>query len=745
MALTRRQFLKVAATSTVGAVAFVACSTPQDEFLIQSPVKMPEDLVAGADNWYASVCRQCPAGCGTIVRVMEGRAKKIEGNPLHPINRGKLCARGQAGLQALYHPDRLRGPRRRVGERGSGQFEEISWDEGLSLLLSRLKELQGKGQADTLLMVTDPVDGHLALLVKRFLRAFGGQHLVYEPMEPTTLTTSLQRTFGQDLIPHFDLENTQFLLSFGADFLETWLSPVAYGVGYGQFRQGNRRRGTLVVVSPRFSTTAASADEWIPIKPGTEGVLALSLAYVILSQGLASPQVAQAMTGGAGVGALESFRPEAASTITGIPARDITRLARDFAQQRPSLAIGGGPAAAQSNGLFNLSAVFALNFLVESVGQRGGVLNNPSPAIPDVGPASYNSLADWVGLEERLRTGQPRPVNLLLTRNANPVYGLPSQFASALSRVPYIVSFSSFMDETTAKADLILPGHVYLEEWGNSVPNPGPGFETIGWQQPVVNPVGDTRSFPDVLLALAQGLGGETERALPWSTFRDMLWEGAKSLHQRGSVRAADFESFWIGLLQRGGWWDTTARGGQQTTKAPVLPREPRLPSFSGEGDFHLILFPSISLGDGRGAHLPWLQGTPDPLTTVAWQTWVEMNAQSAQKMGLQEGDVLAVESPVGVVEALLYLHPAIPPGVVAMPMGQGHDAYGRYAQGRGANPLSLISLPKDSDNGSLAWAATRVRIRKTGQRVKLAKLEGFVTPTQLPGTEIVPEAQVTR
>lgn len=749
MARTRRDFLKLMATSTVGAVLFTGCQVSPREFERQSPVRIPEDLVSGVDNFYATVCRQCSAGCGVLVRLVEGRAKKIEGNPDYPINRGKHCARGEASLQALYHPDRILGPLRRTGDRGTGRFEPIDWDTALDDLIGRLRQLQAAGQGGTLLAITEPLRGHRGLILDRFVSAFGGDRLVFEPLDQTPLRTAVQRVFGQDRLPEFEIERAQYLLSFGADFLGTWLSPVRYGRKYGEFRQGRPNRGTFVQVEPRFSMTAASADRWVPIRPGTEGVLALSLAHVIISEGLGDSTAAAAMTRGVGATALDAFRPDRAAQVTGVPADEIRALAVDFASKRPSLAIGGGPAAAHTNGLQNLVAVFALNFLVGSVGTPGGIRFNPGAPVSGLPSAEAGQpLSTWQGVVERMRTGQPRPLNMVLVHNANPVHGLPRAvgFGEALARVPYIVSFSSFVDETTAMADLVLPDHVFLEDWGDDVPDPAPGFQVVGLQQPVVRPFGDTRSFMDVILTVAEELGGDVRNALPWNTFRDALRDGARQLQAlgRGSVQALDFEEFWTRLLQQGGWWDERAVAQVTAPAPPALPSELPLPTFAGpdqEFPFHLIVFPSNSWGGGELAHLPWLQALPDPTTTVVWQSWLEINPRAADQMGIRTGDIVAVESPVGTVEVPAYVHPATPPDVVAIPAGQGHTAFTGYARERGVNPLDIVAPLVDDATGALAWAATRVRLRKTDRQMRLPRFEGVVPPLQPPDAELVPIA----
>ena len=744
MALSRRHFLLWVGGSALGAVIFEACGVPQQELLVESPITMPEDAVTGLDNWYATLCRQCSTSEGIIVRVMEGRAKKVEGNLDYPINVGKHSARCEGGLQALYNPDRIQGPLRRVGERGSGEFESITWEVALNELVADLKG----SNPDSVLLATDPLKGHLGMVVKKFTEAYGAKSMALEPLEQQVLRRVVNKVYGQDQLPDFDMENADYIVSFGADFLGTWLSPVRYATMYGKFRQGNRSRGTLIQIEPRFSMTAASADEWIYINPGTEGILALSIAQVIIAESLWGPDAPASMTSGAFANFVEQFAPERVSEDTGVASDRIRDLAREFADKKPSLAIGGDLPAAHTNGFFNLSAIYALNYLVGSVGKKGGVIFNPEPPLRDIPQGEADSFAQWQTMTDRLRIRQPGPVNLLLVRGVNPVHTLATlDFRGAMNQVPKVVSFSSFMDDTTAMADLVLPEHVYLEDWGDEIPNPGPGYQLVGMQQPVVNPFYDTRNFGDLLLTLAQDLGMEQE--LPWNSFKEVLEEGAQKLFARGrgSVKAPSFKAFWSGVLQRGGFWDVEARSTARALQAPPVPEKDEMPSFAGsEGEFpfHLIPFAHLTLTDGRGANLPWLQATPDPLTTTAWHTWVEINVGKAKDMGIKEGDVLTIESPNGRIEALAYPSRAVSPDVVCVPIGQGHTLYGRYAEGRGSNVFSILAPEKkDTETGALAWAATRVKLSKTGRWVRLSKYEGEGSPgIQGPEREII---QITR
>ena len=760
MALTRRQFLTLMGGSATGAILFQACGVPADELFVQSPVEMPEDLVSGLDNWYATVCRQCSSSEGIVVRVMEGRAKKVEGNVDYPINQGKHSARCEAGLQALYHPDRIKGPLVRTGSRDERRFEEISWTDALGRLTLQLQNLQDTGRQSAMVLATDPLGGHLGMVVERFVSRFGGRHMPYKALESTTEREAMKQVFGQDVMPDFDIENAAYVLSFGADFLNTWGSPVRYARGYGNFRQGNdRARGTLTHADSRFSMTAANADRWLYVRPGMEGVLALSIAQVIVSEGLGDRAAADALTGtGAGAFDLTSFAPETRAASIGSSAEKIREVAREFAGNRPALAIGGGSAGAHTNGLANLVAIYSLNYLVGSVGQPGGIIFNPAPALRDVpvSPATA-SMTDWQGLVEDIKRGD---VQVLMIRGADPVYGLPKRvgFEDALfphqdsQGVPFIFSFSNIMDDTAALADLILPEHSYLEDWGSDVPDRGPGYQTVGFQQPVVRPFFEsrgvhlgTRGFADVLMTVAQGLG--LELGLPGDSFKDVVQDGARQLFDanRGSVRAGSFGAFWNGVLQRGGWWDTSATSSDRPPSRPRLQAigDPEFGTSDLSGfPFHLMPFASTSLDDGRGASQPWLQATPDPVTTATWQTWVEINMKVAEEMGISEGDVVKVSSPHGTIEALAYPHPGMPPDVVSVPIGQGHKAGGRYAEGRGANVLSILSPTTDTQTGALAWAATRVSISKTGEWVRLPKFENTVP--ELPTDEEQAVIQIT-
>jgi anaerobic selenocysteine-containing dehydrogenase len=720
--MDRRSFIKLTAVAG-SSTALSNCSRPEQQ-LVRF---LPDDyFVPGQATWHPSVCGVCAAGCGLTVRVMaadadvvrDGQAgvvtilaaKKLEGAPQHPVNRGGLCARGQAAVQLTYHPDRITQPLKRSGARGSGEYQAIAWDDALDEVVSRLDALGAAGNEQALAALACARGGHRAALLDRFLTRFGAAEAVrYELFGDEVLRRANAISFGRDQLPTVDLARAQYVVSFGADCLGAWNSPVSQSRDYGDMRQGRRDiRGRFVQVEARMSQTGANADEWVPARPGTEGMLALGLAHVILAEKL-RPAKAGTRAGLAIAGwsdGLPAYAPEAVEAMTGVPAARVRRLARELAAAGSAVAIAGGPPLAQTNGLFTALAVNALSALLGAVDSPGGLFFTPLASSLAMKATSASSAR----LQALLASN---PQVLLLLDGANPVFAAPPawQVRQALERVPYIVSFGPFLDESSALADLILPDHTFLESWAEAAPESGSLVSVVGVAPPVMRPLHQTRATCDVLLELARRLAKPVD--LPWQTFEELLSASIHALHPTTDGRDA-----WAEAQERGGWWGQLPK---ELLAAPIAssggaPVEAQAPAFDGDpGEFpcHLLPYPSIALGDGATAHLPWLQEMPDPLTSAMWSSWVEINPGTAERLGVAMGDVVEVTSSQGRVRAGAYISPAIAPDVVAMPVGQGHEQFTRYATGRGASPVQLLAPMREPDTGALAWAATRVRLTR--------------------------------
>lgn len=715
--MDRRTFLQLSGI-TAASTLLAGCKSANEK-LIPYLIPPDEGVTPGRAEYYSSSCRFCPAGCGILVRVSEGRAKKIEGNPLHPVNRGKLCARGQAILQELYHPDRITQPLKRTGARGSGEFAKISWAEGLDLLTGNLKTLKQEKAAGSLALLTPQLRGTLADLTARFMRSFGSpHHLSYELLGPDWLREAHRRSFGQVSLPFYDVAETRYLLSFGADIVDSHLSPVQYGYAFGKMRQARDTvRGHFTYVGGRMSLTAASADRWMPAKPGSEGVLALGMARLILAESLYD-KAALAANGLHAEELLKGLRLYNLTRVaeeTGLSQAAIAEVAREFASTRPALAMAGEAVAFQSNGPDSIRAIQMLNVLAGNLNRPGGIY--PDAGFPD-GPT--DSFDELISLVKKMHGNQIRTAMIY----GDPVHTIPSAtgFREALAKVPYLVSFSSLFDDTALMADLVLPDHAALESWGDVIPLAGTREGVIGLMQPVVTPVFDTRQFPEVLMTAASELGGEMKAAFPYPSYLEML--RADMRKHVGLSGTKDFESTWVDLLSKGGIFKTNT--GQikdyKWSGGAKIP-EPAKPRFEGnekEFPFHLSVYPSTAFFDGRGAPLPWLQQLPDPMTTVVWDSWIEINPKTAAELGINFGDLVEVTSPQGSLRVPAVIYPGIRPDMVAIPLGQGHRDMGRYAKARGANPVQLLTMTMEGSTAQPAWNATRVRVSRISDKGEL-------------------------
>jgi anaerobic selenocysteine-containing dehydrogenase len=646
------------------------------------------------------------------------------------VNRGKLCARGQAGLQVTYNPDRVSQPLKRVGQRGSGEFVPISWDDAIHNVEDHLTPLVSQQTPGSLAFLTSPLAGQRTILVERFLSGFNRAQMVrFEPFDDSVLREANRLSFGYDQLPTYDLAHSNYVISCGADFLGTWNSPVANNIGYGIMRQGRSGiRGKLVQVECRMSQTGGNADEWIAAKSGSEGDLALAFAHVILNQHLAKGAVA-----GMAASRIEGWRqnlpdysPEAVAWKTAVAPETITRIARELASAGASVAIVGGAPLAYTNGLFTGLAVNALNELLGSVARPGGLFF--SPGLPSLGTSkSRNTVATESAsirsFAEQVLSAQRPATQALLINNANPVFATPPAWRvrEAIAAIPFVVSFGSFIDETSQLADLILPDHSYLESWMDGVPESGALESVLNLAPPAMASLYETRPWPDVLLELAHRLGGGTSNSLPWKTYDEMLKAAYTPLRKSaGSITAKTDDEFWQKLTEAGFWSSTEQSSRRKSFSAPShAPVKGTGPEWDGNAqDYPFQFLPYISQQflDGRHANLPWLQQLPDVLSTAMWSSWVEINPQTAARLNIQQGDLLEVSSQHGKVRAPALLSPGIAPDVIAMPIGQGHEQYGRYATGRGGNPVQVLAPGMQTETGSLAWASTRVNVARVGK-----------------------------
>jgi anaerobic selenocysteine-containing dehydrogenase len=416
---------------------------------------------------------------------------------------------------------------------------------------------------------------------------------------------------------------------------------------------------------------------------------------------------------------LPAYTPERVEQLTGVPARRIERLAHEFADLGPAVAMIGGAPLGHTNGLFNALAVNALNALVGSVEKPGGMR-----FMPQIGDRIFRGSEHPERLAPRsvdrltadILEASESPVEVLLLGQANPVFASPRAWRvrEAFDKIPFIASFGNFLDETSILSDLILPDHSFLESWVDGLPESGAAMAVANVAPPAMRPLHQTRAMPDVLLEVSRRLRRPLTPAFAWQTFEDMLQDRYASLR-----RGAEGGDVWSDMQMRGGWWGELPAGkafgatGRSQSRRPIDFVEPQFDGDAERYPFHLLIYPSQALLDGSLAHLPWLQELPDPLSSAMWSSWVEINPKTSARFGIAQGDVVEIASCHGSIRAAALVSPGLAPDVVALPAGQGHRTFTRFASSRGANPIEILAPAKVVETDALAWAATRVKLSR--------------------------------
>src|SRR2546426_10200872 len=691
--MNRRDFFRVVAASGATAAAS-GCQRATETIL---PLVVPnEQIVPGVAAWFATVCRECPAGCGVIARNREGRVVKLEGNPDHPVNQGALCARGQAALQGLYHPDRFAGPRLRDG----AALKPVPWDAAQKVVADKLADLRSAAKGQAIALVTQLETSSLGALLDKWTQALGTRpRVTFEPFAYEALRAANRITFGRDAIPYFAFEDAEVVLSFGADFLETWLSNVNYARTFARMhtvRDG--RAGTFIHVEPRQSLTASNADEWVRNAPGTEGLLAIAILRVMVDEGMADRRFGDAVA---------SVDVNRAADESGVSVETIKHIAKTFAHAKPGLAVGGGVSVTGTNATQTQIAINLLNAAAGNVGKT--VRFGPDSAYGKVTP--YAEVANLAGA---MAGGEVEV--LILGPGVNPAFTLPSglKLADAIRKVALVVSFANVPDQTSELAHVVLPDTHWLESWGDYSPREG----VVGLLQPTMAPIRDSRPMGDTLLRIARAaLGAEEGKGpLPWPSFEQYVKAAWEPL-VKGQLE---------GALRRGGLFADAAPVAATAKVSAVEPAPAKLEG--NAGGLTLLAYPSLRFYDGRSAVSAWLQEAPDTMTQAVWDAWVEVPAETARKLGIAQGDMLGIKSPQGSLELPAYISPTLHPSAVAIPMGHRYTPYQRPryvgADPRSLNPMEILPAAADATSGGLSFMSVNVTLTKLGTRRPLAILQ---------------------
>ena len=659
-----------------------------------------------------STCSLCPGGCGISVRKVDNRAVKIEGKQGHPINDGGICILGLSGLQMLYGPTRVKSPMKRIGERGDGQWQKISWDEAIAILTEKLIDIRDKGEAHTVAAIAGSDSGTVPALIQRFMTAYGSPNFMRTPSGRDADELAVNTLFGDQGRTGFDVENADYILSFGSGIVDGWGSPVRMFRASSLWKD---KKTTVVQVEPRLSNSAAKATRWVPVNPGTEADLALGIAAVMVSRNMIDTGAVSGLSSWK-TDLLANYAAEKVSQTTGVAAEVIAELAKGFAGANRPLALCGRGKAQTAGSLRDIAAVYALNALAGNINQEGGMWPIPEadyiqwrdvatdnlasaglsqPRIDGAGAGKYAQARYLASrLADAVNGNGPYPLQVLLVASANPCHDLPDtqRVKEAFARIPFIVSFSSFHDETAAMADLLMPDHVYLERYEDVPVGAGLTQQIIGLSRPVVSPQFNTRHLGETLISVAKAMGEPMADAFPWDDYETCLEE---TLAEK-----------WDTLMEDGVW-----------VQADIDPVGDRLQlagmdadAVQAEGDvnsFPLLLLPydTIRLTSGYIGEAPFMIKTVADTVIKGNDGFVEVNPQTARAAGLGQGDMATLTTPRGEAQVRVHLFEGIQPGVLAMARGLGHTAYDAFLAGKGVNINTLIGPVEDPSSGhDAAW-----------------------------------------
>jgi anaerobic selenocysteine-containing dehydrogenase len=757
--VNRRTFIKfsVFAGAAIGANQMIRQSGTHAVLPLQ---KTSQKALEG--KWITTSCLNCPARCGIRVRVVNGKAVKITGNPLSLVSEGKICPRAHIGLQVLYDPGRISTPLKRTNhEKGKGidpKWIPISWDKALNEVISRLKKLRETGETNKLILFYGLNTISSEDMILRFAEAYGTPNLISgDGLDTETEKSGNWMADGHYTHTAYDLDHTNYILAFGADMIESSKPLSRFLRKWGKIRREKPNRTKVVVINPRYSVTAAKADEWIPINPGTDGALAMAIAHVIISEELYDKTFVKDWTVGFDSYkklALSQYSPKDVSKITGIEPEDIQRIAREFAQTEPAIALRGKESINWPEGSFTSYAIFCLNALVSGIDVPGGVIYQENVEYSEMPRLVEDDITkkgkikpslDLRGTDrfpaakvvtnqipESLLENVPYPVEMAIGFNSNFNMSSPGtdRWDKALKKLPYYVHISPFISEMALYADLVLPSTTFLEEWGYDHPPPGSGFAEIRLKQPAVSPLGNARSIIDIIFQVAKGVNGtiaqsfadmgdhaegfvkfRTERLIPWKDFlKKGVWIGKDYEYKK-------YDHIFYTPSKKFEFSSGNMKSMLKVIKEDLndLPHY-KEPTFLGDKEkypFILLPYQPLMVIENGSQNYPWAQEIFLPMHGVGWETLVEINSEKAKTLKLRDGQVVWVESPFQKIKARVKFSEGVHPQVVAIAWGQGHYSYGKWQRGIGANPNEIIGVDYDHISGQSAFFNTRVRVYK--------------------------------
>lgn len=661
MNVNRRDFLKLSLLSA-SAMTFAACGRPVEHGLV-SQYNMPEYKLPGQSVFWASTCTELRSDCAVSVKTVENRAINVIGMPGHFVSKGAVTSTAVSGLQALYHPARIR--------------QSTGFGEGADPAESVAKSIEGGG-AQTLFVV-DRLCGTAGYLMTSLAKQAGAKIWVADSHHSMAERRILKQVVGRAELPFYPLESRDFLLTVGSNFLHSNYAPSRTGWAYGRFRKTpDRMRGRMVSFSARMNASDANSDLWLPLRPGSEPHLLAGVGTLVAEQkggewpAWARLEVAQAQE------------------LTGIPEEVFRKLADRLQEANAPLVIGGHEA------LDGETTVFLAHSLTK-------LLTGDVPTFePDLLVGGQVDGAGELFVDDREAAEMLSGAATVVVDGVDVVYRYP-WLESAFESVTTRIVLASTPNDTTAKATQVIAVRNWLEDWADLRVN-SPDGEWYGLTQPAVSV-----QYPDTLSRL--GFYLQLAKASGLEAFQE-------EVRPRAVLQGDTEKRTWENLLARGGVWRSEEEGiyeARSTYPPPPVANLSQAPEgFSPFADLPglalsslgepmedgVLLLPIPShLADGALADRPWMEELPDAMTTVVWDSWIEINEDVANENSIARHDLVEVKTSAGTVVGSAIPSPFIHPSVIGIPKGRGHQRkaptefvnIGWDSEGA-ANPMRLVS-----------------------------------------------------
>ncbi len=689
MGLDRRGFVKIVMGGVAGTLFTPVIWQGLDDASIWSQnwswiPRVPK----GEVKTKSALSKLCPAGCAVKVKTAGGLPYAAVGNAANPMSKGGVCPICAGGAQLMYSPARVKSPMKKVGE---GKYEAIKWEDAEAMLVEKLTPL--KGQDGKIAAISGDETGTANEVLSALLSGMGNASGFYVmPGEMFTATRGV-KLMGGNGQPGFDIEGADLVLMIGADALDSWGTTVANQKAFAAARPtGAAATAQYIYAGPVLNNTASVCDKWLAVPPTATAAFALALANQLIAAGAVSSAADFAEYKALAA----KYTPEAFEAATGLKAEVLKELVAKIKAAKAPLVVAGA-SFGQGAGALDFVAAASLNVLLGRVGQKGGmtVLGAAPKAIATA--TDRENAKDAASFLGAVATGKATP-GALLIYEANPAFALPqaAEMAKAMGNIAFKVSFSTYMDETAALADLILPAPHPYERFDDAMNPYGVAKATYLAGKPVLSkPVLDVKDPVDVLLAAAGKLG----LSLGFETYADVIKAKAKAL-------GADFDA-----LAAGGIWNGEAKGGALSLGAGALAKA--APAKADEKAVALAPVTRLAFGTASLATPPANLLVVRDTELLGKDIFVQMNAATAKKLGVAEGNKVKLSAGSGELKARVHVNEGVAANTAAVPLGFGRSAWDEFTKGKGDNVYKILTVSDEAGTGLKVWAGSTVTVAK--------------------------------